>query len=301
MNNFSCSFVQNTKNLETEHMKNPQLILKPKLGLGNRIRAVSSFIYLKKLINAELQVIWQPDKSLNAKYNDIFKENPNFSLLKPQFKYNLFINRKKLVNSKYGFIKFIVGSYNSLIKRLIGVDVLLLDNDIHNNLQSVKEICEKNIKILIITSNQCLEYKEGVQTFVPVDEIANMINRTLTGFKKNMIGIHIRRTDHIISIQNSPIYLYENKILDYIKKNDNFGIFLATDDPEIENYFIEKYPGIVITYKKIFGRDTKEGISDAVVDLFLLSKTNKIYGSYWSSYSGIASLLGDIELEVLHL
>ncbi len=41
-----------------------------------------------------------------------------------------------------------------------------------------------------------------------------------------MIGIHNRRTDNIISIAISPLYLYENKILENIKKESDTGFFL---------------------------------------------------------------------------
>jgi hypothetical protein len=185
---------------------------------------------------------------------------------------------------------------------MVGVDVLLLDDEVRKQVDYVKEICEKNKKILIITGNAFKQCKEGVQTFEPINEIASKIDEAAAGFKEHMIGIHIRRTDHVVSMRNSPIYLFENKISEYLaSENDGFGFFLATDDPETERYFKEKYPGIVFTYNKTFGRDTKEGISDAVIELYLLSMTSKIYGSYWSSFSGIASLIGDTELETLHL
>jgi hypothetical protein len=283
-------------------MEKIQLIIKPKSGLGNRIRAVSSFIYLKNLTNADLQVIWQEDKTLKAQYHDIFQENPNFTMLKPSLKFDLFISKNRLVNNKYGFVKTTVSLYNNFVKNLIGFDVLLLNNEVSKGVDYVRAICEKNKKILIITDDQCIEYKEGVQTFAPINEIASKIDKMAAGFKARMIGIHIRRTDHVVSMRNSPIYLFENKISEYMaSENNDFGFFLATDDPETESYFKEKYPGIVFTYNKTFGRDTKEGITDAVIELYLLSRTSKIYGSYWSSFSGIASLLGDIELETLHL
>ncbi|HSI74663.1 MAG TPA: hypothetical protein VK957_02160 [Lunatimonas sp.] len=283
-------------------MKKTQFVLKPQSGLGNRIRAISSFIYMKNLVDADLHVIWEPDNSLNANFLDLFKSNPNFTLSESRFKFNVFLTRNKLVNSKFSFLRSIVGVYNNLIIKLIGFDVLLLENDISKNkLNLITEICKQNKKILIISGGDILEYKEGVQSFVPTDEITSTINRELLGFKKHMIGIHIRRTDHTISIANSPLYLYENKISEYIQKVSETGFFLATDDPNIESHFKEKFPGLMFTHEKTFGRDSKEGIVDAVIDLFLLSKTEKIYGSYWSSYSEMASILGDIELEVLHL
>jgi hypothetical protein len=44
---------------------------------------------------------------------------------------------------------------------------------------------------------------------------------------------------------------------------------------------------------KELNRNSQQGITDAVVDMFCLSKTKYIYGSYWSSFSDIASVIGD--------
>ena len=43
-------------------------------------------------------------------------------------------------------------------------------------------------------------------------------------------------------------------------------------------------------------RNTYEGMRFAVVDLYCLSKTSYIIGSYFSSYSHIASVLGGISV-----
>ncbi|MDR2121881.1 MAG: hypothetical protein LBP34_02035 [Flavobacteriaceae bacterium] len=40
---------------------------------------------------------------------------------------------------------------------------------------------------------------------------------------------------------------------------------------------------------KVLDRNLKQGIQDAVVDMFCLANTQKIYGFYWSSYSEIAA------------
>lgn len=44
-------------------------------------------------------------------------------------------------------------------------------------------------------------------------------------------------------------------------------------------------------------RNSLEGMKFAVLDLFCLSKTNKIIGSVGSSYSQIAAEIGGIEVE----
>ena len=44
-------------------------------------------------------------------------------------------------------------------------------------------------------------------------------------------------------------------------------------------------------------RDSLDGMKMAVAELFALSRTSKIIGSYYSSYSQIAAELGNIAIE----
>lgn len=46
-------------------------------------------------------------------------------------------------------------------------------------------------------------------------------------------------------------------------------------------------------------RQDENGIADAVVDLFILSRTQRLYGSYWSSFSEVAAQIGNIPLEIV--
>jgi hypothetical protein len=49
----------------------------------------------------------------------------------------------------------------------------------------------------------------------------------------------------------------------------------------------------------VLNRHSKEGILEAVLEIYSLSKTARIFGSYYSSYSEMAAKLGKIKLEVL--
>lgn len=279
-----------------------KLLLKPTSGLGNRMRAISSFIYFKSLINADLEVVWIADSGLNVQYQEIFLFNPNFKLLNPESKYNFFIRRKFLTDNKLKFIQRMVSIYNSSVAQLFGFDCLILDRDVKKGIDHLKKVCENKRNILVITGYQCIDYQEGFRSFVPIQEIATKIADVKGNFKDHMIGMHIRKGDHKKAMKNSPNYLFENKIDEYLeKKPESFGVFLATDDPETAKFFKEKYPEIVFTYPKIFGRDSRDGMIDAVVELFLLAETKKIYGSYWSSFSGVAKRIYGTELEILHI
>ena len=59
------------------------------------------------------------------------------------------------------------------------------------------------------------------------------------------------------------------------------------------------FPGKILTYKKEFSRTDVKGVQDAVIDLYSLAASCKIYGSYFSSFSDIAARIGDIPLKVI--
>lgn len=82
-----------------------------------------------------------------------------------------------------------------------------------------------------------------------------------------------------------------------IKKNANTKFYVASDDDEVKESLKTKYPNRIITLKDDTDRNSLEGMKFAVLDLFCLSKTNKIIGSVGSSYSQIAAEIGGIEVE----
>jgi hypothetical protein len=55
----------------------------------------------------------------------------------------------------------------------------------------------------------------------------------------------------------------------------------------------------VLTAKNILKRNTKDGIIDALVELYTLGATKKIYGSFQSTYSTLSSEIRNIPIEII--
>ena len=117
---------------------------------------------------------------------------------------------------------------------------------------------------------------------------------------KRVIGIHIRRTDNKTSIENSPTDSFKLLMRQLEAENSNTWFYLATDD---ENLEIElKYKFKVIphaTFADTKARDNVKSIMDAYVDMLCLACCDKIYGSCGSSFSEMAALIGNTELELV--
>jgi hypothetical protein len=101
--------------------------------------------------------------------------------------------------------------------------------------------------------------------------------------------------DTLVTLQEQ--HLYHKKLFHPCK-----GEIFILEDPVTEKaILIKKFGSRIITSKGAATRNTTEGIQDAVVDLYALSRTHKILGSFYSSFSEIAAQLGSCELQILTL
>ena len=156
--------------------------------------------------------------------------------------------------------------------------------------------------------------------FQPNDEVQRLIDERTSAFSAYTIGLHIRRTDHQQAIDESPLELFfeavdqeienYNKILsptevlpprggDREGPGTGLRIYLATDDEATKTSLRNRYGSRVITSPAEATRDDTDGIRDALVEMYALSRTRHIYGSAGSTFSPIAACLGDVPITIL--
>ena len=115
------------------------------------------------------------------------------------------------------------------------------------------------------------------------------------------IGIHIRRTDNVESIRNSPLSLFIEAIKREIAVDGDVRFFVASDSDEDKRKLLEMFGDRIITTFESCDRNSRQGIENGLTDLYLLSRTYKIYGCFGSSFTEVASLIGNVELIVLSM
>ena len=118
-------------------------------------------------------------------------------------------------------------------------------------------------------------------------------------FSAHTIGMHIRRTDNKESIERSPLSLFIDAAQREIDLHDDTRIFLATDDEGTKTALKAEFGNRIITSSKPAARNSIAGIRGGVAELWMLASTSTIYGSAGSSYSVMASKIGENKLEVL--
>lgn len=258
------------------------LIAQPLGGLCNRMRVITGAAELAKALGKELVVIWTQDSTLNARFSDLFMPIP-YRVIEVQ-----------LASLPQRIL------WHTLTKAL-GYRVLN-DEWIKQNArgfameQWIDQIKDYN---LLINANLDIILDGDYSIFRPSKKI---LPRLMNIDRENTIGIHIRRTDNENATRYSPTHLFFERIQQDIVQNPGICYYLATDDPHEEAAFEQEFGDRILIYKKeSLDRNNPVAIRDAVVDLCNLSHCNKIYGSYYSSFSDTAALWSGIEKEEIKL
>jgi hypothetical protein len=131
--------------------------------------------------------------------------------------------------------------------------------------------------------------------FLPVKSIVEKVESTATKFNKT-IGLHIRRSDHVVSRNFSTTDRFLEITNETLAKDPDFSFFVSTDDEPTKKSLISTHGEKIITNEiSSYDRNNTEAVIEAMVDLYCLSKTLKVIGSHQSSFSQTAADIGRIE------
>ncbi|HEY9046534.1 MAG TPA: hypothetical protein VIN08_11590 [Ohtaekwangia sp.] len=260
----------------------------PMGGLGNRLRVIASAISLSQATHEPLIIHWRKNAELNCSYDELFNWNGAYHVQE-----NLTLANRLL----------------NLTKRVISLrkKVFVSNNEIYTNRNSgwSKErfddfffrAAQKNN--LVIETDWCFYSYKSSHFPQPTQEILSEINTVTSKYRSPIYGVHIRRTDHDLSIRESPTELFIETMEREIAQNPLTQFFVATDNAVIMQDIKTKFREAVISYSNEKSRETSLGIKEALIDMFCLAATKKIYGSYWSSFSEIASEIGAVPLVIV--
>ena len=246
------------------------------------MRSIVGAVSLAEILGSQLIVIWVRDESLNAKFSDLFED----------FSFHIIECKEKTLKYKliWHIAKYIYKCH-------------FIYDDWITNVARGKEPTSwlprlKNRNIMMVTCHDII-MSANYDIFKVNNQLVNTLTRDIH-IDENTIGIHIRRKDNENSIIYSPTYLFVNRINEELKVNPQTKFYLATDDPEEESLFVNEFGERIIVYKKrSLDRNTPIAIQDALIDLYNLSRCKLILGSYYSSFSDVAALWGDVKKDTL--
>lgn len=252
------------------------VIIQPSGGLCNRMRVINSSLELAKRKNTGLLVLWYCADELNAPFESLFQPAKEFRVIN-------FSSLKDLRKLWYQL---------TARTRISNADIEnhttdgILDQDFF---ESIK------LPAYIFTWEHFYDADQYFQLFQPTKELQKRIDDVTAHFTEDMVSVHIRRTDQINSIAYSKTENFVDLMNREIRENPSVKFFLATDDKEEETFLRNTFPGrIVSNENRTLRRDSLDGMYDALLDLYCLSKCKKLIGSYCSSFTDTAAALGNI-------
>lgn len=277
------------------------IIVNPNAGLCNRMRVINSCLYLAQINNvSHIHVHWEKNELLNATFEDIFQPSERIILINKSRHLNYFRNYAFRQNNKLNYF----GRVKKLLLKVSSLKYKYYDDEIIVPYRFHDEYWAQNHRNAVFnTCEDIYELKPHTnfyQLFQPTDILQERIKINTQSFCDNTIGIHIRRTDNFTAKEFSKTELFIATVSEILFKNPDAKFYLSTDDLIVEQIFKHKFGNKILTLtNKDLSRSSKKGIEDAVVDLYSLSRATMILGSYWSSFSAVASWLTQIPLQIV--
>lgn len=111
-----------------------------------------------------------------------------------------------------------------------------------------------------------------------------------------LIGLHIRRTDHLVCIAKSPLAAFIKKMDELLENNSDLKFFLAADDKSVQADLIHRYEDKIIVQDKVWGRNSTTGMKSAILDCLCLASCTLIIGSCNSVFSHFSAEYGKVQL-----
>lgn len=249
------------------------IALEPVGGLCNRLRAIDSAIALAKDLDQELRILWTRHKDIYARFFELFdpieSERVKLFELNPQSVHPLSTLKLDKAIKPSDFSRLLSSKYD------------------FRDLAKYKNIC-------ITSFSRFYRNPQMYSDIHPNEHIRQLIDAETAVFAKNTIGVHIRRTDNARSMAESPVEAFCRAIDKLLQEDSSMKFYLASDCLEVKKKMVRNFGDNIITNLSISERTNLEGIVRAVIELYALSETQLILGSYWSSFSTTAANLGKI-------
>jgi hypothetical protein len=263
--------------------------IKPYGGLGNRIRVLYSILGINQELNHQIKILWNCNAELNCPFEELFV-CPDKCQIR-NIKQGLYQKAYQFSLSKLRFSELRPFIYDLVLYDRKIVNIRRENGNFHDLL--------KNHKSIYIET--CHHFFKGskITDFLTINPAIEKKAQTIyQNFDSPVYGIHVRTTDNLISKKYSPSTAFKELIREKLRNESDARFFLATDSKRVEQEFQNEFKDKIITSNNDeLERNSKQGIKNALIDMICLSRTKKIYGSFYSSFSKISAKLSGIECE----
>jgi len=272
----------------------PTITLIPYGGLANRMKAIESVLHLIDNTSLQTTAIWFKDNGLNCRFDDLFCpiKTDRFKLREAAASDYLLYDRPRKKNA-----------YLPAVFQQMQFDGRLRDDEVTQLLYKQFDFRQWALSHRKSYISACVLFYENhgsklFDAFVPLPALQARIDLICESFTSHTVGIHIRRTDNVEAINGSPTELFVQRMREELQLYPETKFYVASDSRLEKNRMITAFGDRIIVLPDVdTSRNSVRGMQDALVELYVLSRTNKIFGSHKSSYSETAAQIGNIPYE----
>lgn len=276
-------------------MSQGKITLVPVGGLANRMKAIDAAYHLAKSCQSQLRVIWFKDQGLNCRFDQLF-QHPTDPIITIQEARPCDLLLEDRPRKKNFFLPWLPEhlKYDACIYEQ---QATLLFYD-HFDYAA----WAKNRRVYLAS---CVYFhpqpeEKLFKLFKPIPSLQQQIDMCCKHFNEHTIGIHIRRTDNIASIEQSPTELFVKRMKEAVEEHPDTTFYLATDSEEEKQKLKQIFGERISMSGHAAERNSLQGMQDALVELYTLSRTSRIIGSMQSSYSETAAQIGHIQCKFIN-
>lgn len=249
------------------------LDFRPCAGLANRLRAMVSAICAAEDLGWKLRVWWPIEPGIHAApFSDLFQVPKSFP---PDL-----VTLEERWHSATELLVKNQEEWNTVSRRL--------------KTSPLQMLCYLKSYYRFHTADN-ERWLKHLRNLKPLEQHMRRVEECLApAAGRPLIGIHIRRTDHAVSIKHSPTDVFLKSMRRVFALHPKALFFIASDDDRERLRIKQEFGKRVLTLAETLDRTSIEGGVDALLDFIALSKCTEIWGSVHSSFCELAAQYGGI-------
>lgn len=262
----------------------------PCAGLGNRMRAIASAMSAAQELceKPSICIHWKREAAVGAAFRDLFDitalpawvQVAELAVGAPE-------PFKTEVNSETQWATFLER------EKAGGTTVLQFKSHsafFDANAQTWPSMCSDKASYRGVP-NPSERWLRNLRSLRFVEGLVALADRNLSGLYGPLVGVHLRRQDHIHCVRECPAAT----MWAAMDAEPTLWFFFTSDSMEERKKASHKFPTRVrLSAEPYKGRDSVGGMMVAAIDFITLSKCSKVLGSFQSSFSEMAAAYGGI-------
>ena len=142
------------------------------------------------------------------------------------------------------------------------------------------------------------DYVALINTLRPIDYIVQQTEAVSRRFCDSTVSVSVRSW---VESKERARYFNIQDYFDIMDRMNDATFFMSCDSPAVLDQFSRRYRGRVMYYQhrtSMGDRNSKEGMQDILIDLYLLAKNARLIASFRSTYSEMAWWFGGCRAKV---